>query len=209
MTVYEHALVGVDGALAAGLHRRYGWQIVAWAACAAVLPDWDGLTLLLGPSWYALGHRVWGHNVLVAGILAACVSGLVWRLDPMTSARSWLARRWAAFRADDLAETAARAAPGGVAVWVTVGVAAAYSHLLADLVFSRGAGLPVWGVPLFWPFDRTDRAYPLVPWGDVGATVILASGMFAMLRWPARTRPIAFGALAAVVAYAAARGLIL
>jgi len=46
MTTYEHAMLGITGALAAGLHRRYGWQIVAMAGVTAVLPDWDGLSLL-------------------------------------------------------------------------------------------------------------------------------------------------------------------
>ena len=51
-------MLGVDGALAVGLHRRYGWQIVAWSGCAAVLPDWDGLTLLLGARCHAAGVTV-------------------------------------------------------------------------------------------------------------------------------------------------------
>jgi hypothetical protein len=48
MTFYEHAMIGIDGALAVGLNRCYGWRIVALAGFAAVLPDWDGLTLMLG-----------------------------------------------------------------------------------------------------------------------------------------------------------------
>jgi hypothetical protein len=48
MTVYEHAMLGINGALAAGLAPRYGWPIVAMAGAAAVLPDLDGLTILFG-----------------------------------------------------------------------------------------------------------------------------------------------------------------
>jgi len=99
MTVFEHAMIGLDGALAAGLARRHGWQIVAWAACAAVLPDWDGLAILLGAWGYAEGHRVWGHNLLVAGVLAAIASLLAWRLDILTRAQIRLARHWAVFQA--------------------------------------------------------------------------------------------------------------
>ena len=29
MTTFEHAMLGINGALAVGLHRRFGWQIVA------------------------------------------------------------------------------------------------------------------------------------------------------------------------------------
>ena len=70
MTIYEHAMVGIDGALALGLQRRHGWQIVALAGVAAVLPDFDGLTILFGIQWYAEGHRLWGHNLLVTGCAA-------------------------------------------------------------------------------------------------------------------------------------------
>jgi membrane-bound metal-dependent hydrolase YbcI (DUF457 family) len=94
-----------------------------------------------------------------------------------------------------------------LALWLIVGVAAAYSHLLIDVVFSAGKDLPIWGVPLLWPFSSTAYAFPLVRWGDIGATVILAAGMFAMLRWPARIQAIAAGSLVAVAAYMAVRGL--
>ena len=48
MTTYDHAMLGVCGVLATGCQRRYGWPLVATAAVAAVLPDWDGLSLLFG-----------------------------------------------------------------------------------------------------------------------------------------------------------------
>ncbi len=102
------------------------------------------------------------------------------------------------------------AAPRGgaeLALWLAVGVLAAYSHLLVDVFFSAGKGQPVWGVPLLWPFSDAAWAYPLVPWGDIGTTVIFAAGMFAMLRWRAWTRTIAAGSLAAVAAYVALRGV--
>ena len=76
-----------------------------------------------------------------------------------------------------------------------------------DVVFSVGKELPIWGVPLFWPFSSTSYAFPLVRWGDIGATVILAAAMFAMLRWPGRSQAIAAGGLAAVAAYLAFRGM--
>ena len=44
-------------------------------------------------------------------------------------------------------------------------------------------------------------AYPLVRWGDVGATLIFAASMFAMLRWPSRAQWIAAGSLGLVVGY--------
>jgi hypothetical protein len=105
VTVFEHALLGIDGTLALGLHRRYGWRI------------------------------------------------------------------------------------------------AAYSHLAADLVYSANRRYGVWGVPLGWQFAHDERAWPCVPRGDVGATLILAAGMFAQVRWPGRTQPLAAATLALVAAY--------
>jgi len=92
-------------------------------------------------------------------------------------------------------------------LWIAVGVIAAYSHLLTDVAFSAGRDQPIWGVPLCWPFSNTAYAYPLVRWGDIGATVIFAASMFAMLRWPARIQAIAAGSLMATAAYVAVRGL--
>ena len=42
---------------------------------------------------------------------------------------------------------------------------------------------------------------------DVGATLIFAASMFAMLRWPARIRTIAAGSMAMVAIYMLVRGL--
>jgi hypothetical protein len=50
MTFFEHAMVGINGAMAADLHRRHGWPLVALAGFSAILPDWDGLTIFLGAS---------------------------------------------------------------------------------------------------------------------------------------------------------------
>ena len=47
MQALEHAMLGGGLVLAAGLHRRFGWQLAASAAVCATLPDWDGLTVLL------------------------------------------------------------------------------------------------------------------------------------------------------------------
>ncbi len=93
MTIYEHAMVGINGMLALGLRRRHGWQIVALAGFAAVLPDFDGLTILLGPQCYAEGHRLWAHNLLVAGLAAAVVSAAAYYTDALTRIQRWLARR--------------------------------------------------------------------------------------------------------------------
>lgn len=45
MTTFEHAMLGANGVVASGLHDRFGWRLVALAAIAAIVPDWDGLTV--------------------------------------------------------------------------------------------------------------------------------------------------------------------
>jgi len=210
MTLYEHAMVGIDGALALGLHRRWGWPIVAMAACASVLPDWDGLMLCWGArSCYAQGHRGWGHNLLVATLVAAIAAWLAWRYNIITRARAALGRRWSVLAAEG--DTAAPPSQSwrDCLAWIAVAMVAAGIHLLGDALFSVGHDLPEWGVPLLWPFSSRDFAWPRVPWGDIGATLILVAGMFAMVRWPRRIRPIAAGTLAMLVGYIALRGCFL
>ena len=204
MTIYEHAMVGINGALALGLQRRHGWQIVALAGFAAVLPDFDGLTILLGPQCYAAAHRLWAHNLLVAGSAAAIVSAVAYYSGVLTHIRLWLTKRL------NLPEATSQPRPqrsvAALGLWIVVGVIAAYSHLLMDVAFSAGRDLPIWGDPLSWPFSDKAYAYPLVRWGDIGATLIFAASMFAMLRWPARLQTIAAASLLAVAGYMAARG---
>lgn len=204
MTVYEHAMIGIDGVLALGLQRRHGWQIAAFAAFAAVLPDFDGLTILAGPYMYAEGHRLWGHNLLVAGLVAAVAGAVAYQTDMVGRIQKFLARRWKVFSFEDGASCSPDAGSrrfSELCLWIEVGIAAAYSHLLADVVFSAGKNLPVWGVPLLWPLSNTAYAYPMLPWGNAGVTIIFVVSMFAMLRWRERVRTIAVVTLSAVIVY--------
>jgi membrane-bound metal-dependent hydrolase YbcI (DUF457 family) len=207
VTIYEHVMLGVDGALAAGLYRRYGWEIVAWSGLAAALPDWDGLTLLVGSSTYAAGHRVWGHGLLVAGLAAVILGMAACRWDLFGRVRRAVLPRGAAVAARPVEEPV----PSGWAlllVWAIVGLVAAYSHLAMDVLYSYGRNLPVWDVPLLWPFSTRGFAYPAVPWGDPGTTLIFAAGMLAMARWRSATQRIAAITLALVAGYIVIRGLL-
>ncbi len=201
MTTFEHAMMGVNGALALGLQRRHGWQVVAWAGFASQLPDFDGLTILLGKSLFADGHRLWCHNLLVAGALAAAVGAIFYYFRVADTVQYSLAKRWQAF--DILLQQADSPINSRkeMLIWMAVGAAAAYGHLAADAFVSIGRNLPVWGVPFLWPFSRVSFAYPLVPWGDAGVTVILVAFMFAMLRWPKFGQPLAGASFFAVTAY--------
>jgi membrane-bound metal-dependent hydrolase YbcI (DUF457 family) len=201
MTFYEHAMLGINGALALRLQKRYDWQIVALAGVVAVVPDWDGVSILFNVQSYAQGHRIWGHNFFVAGLVAVVVSVLCYRFDLVARIHCWLAVHWTAFAVNNDRTDGRQSNREPLVVWIIVGVAAAYSHLLTDILFSIGKNLPVWGVPLLWPFSGKEYAYPVVAWGDVGPTIIFAASMFFMLRWPKWTSKIAFASLVLVVCY--------
>jgi hypothetical protein len=59
VTTFEHAMLGINGALAAGLHGRYEWRVAALAGMAAIAPDWNGLTILGGVELFDHAHRAW------------------------------------------------------------------------------------------------------------------------------------------------------
>ena len=139
----------------------------------------------MGGSCYAEGHRVWGHNLLVAAAAAVFLATLLYRFDLLGWVRCWLSRRWSAIPAENQTGPPVRSC-GRWALWTAVAVVANYSHLVADIAYSTGRNLSAWGVPLYWPFSVRSWTFPSVQWGDVTATLILAAAMFAMLRWPAR-----------------------
>ena len=203
MTFFEHAMLGSTLALAAGLHRRFGWRIVIMAGVAAMLPDWDGLTLIFGSSAYDLAHRVWGHNLLVAG----CSGGLVGVAECFWNVSDRVRQRLARF-APSLASPTPLSSPDGDSrtpalylTWFLIGAVASFSHLAADLVYSSHPRMQDWPLRLLWPFSRRDFAFPIIHWGDLGATIIFVAEMFAVYFWPSRIRVIASATLTAVVGY--------
>lgn len=208
MTTIEHALLGINGALATGLHRRYGWQVVALAGLVAISPDWDGLTLVLGPVLFDQAHRVWGHSLLTCGLLGILIGVFDYRFDIVTRLANVSARGLRRCGLELPAEQGLGALPlrrertvAGYAVWTLVAIAAALSHLAADLVVSGTATLGDWKLQLLWPFSTEGWIYPHVHWGDPGMTIIFVMGMLAMYRWRNRLQLIAAATLLGVAAY--------
>lgn len=211
MTTFEHAMVGATACLSTGVHRTYGWKIVAVAALAGISPDWDGLTLLVSNSAFAAGHRVWGHNLLAAvtgGILVAAVD---YRWDVVTR----IARLLIGITRLQLADATVLTVRGrdernrrGV-VWIATAVIAALLHLPSDLIVSGTDTLPDWKLPLLWPFSDRSWVYPLVQWGDPGITFVFVVGTFAMLRWKSHLQLIGALTLGGVVGYAVIFGLVM
>jgi membrane-bound metal-dependent hydrolase YbcI (DUF457 family) len=181
---YDHALLGAAAAVAAGAHRRHSWPLVATAAVAAMLPDWDDLSTLLGPDVRRAVHRVWGHNLLVA-LPAAGLLGAIGYLCFRTAR--------------------GRRPASNLAAWVAVAMLAALTHLLADVVYSKEPGAANWPVAFLWPFSHRGWAMPVLTPADHVATAILAVGLLAALRWQAASRLLATLTLAAVASYVGLR----
>lgn len=199
-------MLGVTGAVALGMHRRYGWQLVAAAGAAAIVPDWDGLSLAFGAVAFDHVHRTWGHNVWAAAVAGAIVALLEYRFGWMERIGTRLAEKLKLRPAGSRTDFPRPFGWSGLATWISVGVAASLSHLGADMLFSGHATLSDWGVQLLWPFCDRAWVYPMVPWGDPCVSVIFAAGMFAMLRWPDRLERVARATLGAVAAYVLIRG---
>jgi len=202
MTTFEHALLGITGTIAVGIHGRYGWSIAAMAGAAAVSPDWDGLSLLFGGVTFDVAHRAWGHNLFVACLVGAAVGAIDHRWRVSGRVRQWLAA-WIRMPPAQDHHASCR---GHATIWMAVGALAALSHLATDLVVSGADTAGDWGLKLLWPFSDQAWVYPLVRWGDPGLSVILFGGALAMLRWPRHHRPAAWATLGLVAAYLA-RGL--
>lgn len=207
MTALEHALVGGFLVCAVGGTKRYGWQLAAAAGVAAVLPDWDGLTLAGGVALFDQAHRVWGHGLLSCLAAAVLWALLDFRFDLVTRITARLLRITRVEIPPAL--TAPRTASGKAAcgVWILACMTAALTHPFIDMIVSGAAGLTDWAVPIFWPFSQHGFVYPLIPWGDVGVLLIFTGAIFAMLRWRHRTERIALYALIAAGLYALVRGM--
>ncbi len=206
MTTYEHAMLGITGVLATGLNRRYGWPIVALAAVAAISPDWDGLTIVAGSAAFAASHRLWGHNVLACVLTGLLMGILDYQFDAATRCGRLLAQKLRLAVPGGPLRVRETHRFSGFAVWVGVATLAALSHLAGDLVFSGTATLPDWELRPWWPFSSAGYIFPLLAWGDAGASIVFAAGMFAMWKWPRRLQLISAATLACVILYAAVRG---
>jgi len=208
MTTFEHAMVGVNGALAAGLNRRWGWKAAAMAGLVAVSPDWDGLTLLGGPALFDQAHRVWGHNLFVAVAVGLLLGVADYRYDLVGRIGRALGRIVTIPDAERALGIRTEYSTAGYLTWGLVAVLAALSHLAADLVVSGTATMTDWKLKLFWPVSDASWIFPRIRWGDPGVSLLFVAGGFALYRWKKMRQWTACGTLAAVLLYVYARPLV-
>lgn len=206
MTTFEHAMLGINGALAGGLHHRNTWRIAAFAGLAAISPDWDALTIVGGMQLFDHAHRVWGHSLLSVVVAASVLAALDFRYDLVGLGERMLCR---------LLRTPSKALAARpdrdwkrFVTWFVVAFLAMMSHLATDLVYSGTAELAHWHLQLLWPFSSRGFVYPMVHWGDVGVTIIFVISMFAMVRRREWIQPIAAITLALVLVYIVVRGML-
>ncbi len=190
MIHFDHAMFGATLALASGVQRRHGWGLVAVAAVASMVPDWDSLSSAYGPAAHRSIHRVWGHNLLAATLGGGVVGAL-----GLLCVRSTGSIR---------SRPAARPIPAW-GVWVAVGALAGLIHSTLDVIYSAERGQPDWPVALLWPLTRRGLAIPLVTCEDRGSTAILVTGLAVCLFRPSRARVFSTLALLGLAAYVLVR----
>lgn len=197
MTTPEHSLVGILGSLALGMDRRFGWPLVGFAAVASNLPDLDGLPMLLDMARFEAGHRVWCHNVLAIAISSVALS---W-----TQARyrwvEWLGGRLSRWLPVSNSTGNENVSTPGFGILLLVAFSFQLAHLVCDMVVSGGQGLSDWKVTPWWPVSDQGWVFPLIPWGDVGPTVIMMGAVIVMARWPQRRTSVAWAGLLTLISY--------
>ena len=198
MTTPEHTLVGIHLAVALGVYSRFGWPAVALAGVASNLPDWDGLPMLLDMARFEKGHRVWGHNLMAIVVSSILLAGSEVRF------------RWIEWFAGWLGRFVPGASPlrSGVAVgWAffLIAMVAQCVHLPCDMVVSGGQGLTDWPVQPWWPLSKIGYTFGLIPWGDVGPTLILMLGAIVLAKGFS-PRCVSAGTLISLVGYLMVRG---
>jgi hypothetical protein len=105
------------------------------------------------------------------------------------------------------AEAASAGRAGVVALaFASVAMIAQILHLPCDMFVSGGNGLTDWAIQPWWPFSSAAYVYPLIPWGDVGPTVVLMTGIIVIAKRRTDIVTISTLTLIALCAYLFARG---
>jgi hypothetical protein len=203
MTTPEHALVGVHLAIASRCFRLWSWRAVALAAVMSNAPDWDGVPMLFDMGRFEQGHRVWGHNLTVILFVSFVVALILNQWDLIGAIGKRIAGKYSSATIIlDPIDCQNQLDFG--AAFLTAFVSQAM-HLPCDMVVSGGGGLSHWHVKPFWPIADNGYVYPLIPWGDIGPTIIMMVGLIVMAKRQRNMAATAAGSLATVIVYMLAR----
>lgn len=208
MTTLEHAMLASYGVLATGLYRSWGGQLAGAAGIASILPDWDGLTILISVPLFDAAHRCWGHGLLSCLIVSVIFATLDCRFDFVTRLVRLIIRITRTDIPADLLRLRPKPSISAYLIWNTVIFLAVLSHPFVDMIVSGSQGLSDWEIKIFWPFSEKGLVCPLIPWGDVGVLIIFFGGLFAMIRWKSHVQSIALLTLVLSAIYAILRGFV-
>lgn len=208
MTTLEHTLVGIHVAFATGLHRLIGWRGVAIAGAASNIPDWDGIPMLIDMQRFESGHRVWGHSLLSIVVTSILLGFSQMRWDWM----GWIADRFRRQMPETDTMNLSQHSDEfmgmiGGCVFALIAMCAQCLHLPCDMVVSGGKGLSDWPIQPLWPFSRNAYVYPLIPWGDVGPTIIMMLGVIVSAKRSGHLIQTSAITLAILCGYLVARGM--
>lgn len=204
MTSPEHTLVGIHTAFALGLHLRWSWTIIALAAIASNIPDLDGIPMLFDMQRFESWHRVVGHNFLMIAISSLLLAWTQWRFHWLELLGQKCKRYLPTLPSPVTPQpSTTNRLPHTASLVVLFGVAflAQAIHLPCDMVVSGGSGLSHWYVYPFWPFYAEGFVFPMIPWGDVGPTLILMTGIMFVAKWPLRLRLWSSSTLLVLICY--------
>lgn len=199
--------MGIHFAFATGIHRFVGWRGVAMAGVASNLPDWDGLPMLFDMQRFESGHRVWGHGLLSIFVGALLIAFAQIRWDWIGCAANKL--RSLASEAHSVPFTQSpewQHGVIGVVAFASIALYAQILHLPCDMVVSGGNGLSDWAIQPWWPFSNAAYVYPLIPWGDVGPTVILMVGVIILAKRNSHVSQTSWLTIVALCGYFIVRG---
>lgn len=153
------------------------------AGLASNVPDWDGIPMLFDMQRFEVGHRVWGHGILSIALTSLLLAVMQVRWD-------WIG--WIANRLRSRFLKSVSVAPSqdskwlvggsGVLVFAIIGLCAQVVHWPCDMVVSGGNGLSDWAIQPWWPFSSAAYVYPLIPWGDIGPTIIMMAGVIVIAK---------------------------
>lgn len=204
MTTPEHTLVGLHMAFAIGVHRSYGWTAVAMAGLAANVPDWDGLPMLFDMQRFESGHRVWGHNLIAIFLSSLFLGWTQFRYSWIERVKCWFETKILSLKMQDQMRDATGPRVSAM-TFASIAMVSQWLHLPCDMVVSGGNGLTDWAVQPFWPFSNAGFVYPMIPWGDVGPTLILMAGIIIAAKRSKGVATISTLTLLSLSAYLVAR----